>query len=372
MSINNINIWELAEAYLAGSIPQDEFLALKQRLSTDTVFATEFYEATDLIRSATGSGKHKRFRTMLRDIHQEQKAETREKKARHIVFTPQFWRTASIAAGVAILTSTITFWSLKPSFKKNESRYNTISREVTGLKIAQARQLEKQKQLEIDLVNKKNKIAPPPSDVKKTGTGFALTNNGYFVTAYHVIHDENGYGDSVYIQNREGQYFKASLVTFNAEADVAIMKVDKAGFRFGKGELPYAFTQSKSMLGSHIFTLGYPAEDIAYSEGYISGRNGFDGNNMQYTLELPVSYGQSGSPVMDASGNVLGLLTAVGSQSEEKTYAVSAKAITELLHKLPDEKNIKLPKSAKIGRMTREQQIDKMEAYTFSVKVYMK
>jgi serine protease Do len=369
---NNNNIWELAEAYLAGSIPQDEFLKLKHRLSTDTVFATEFYEATDLIRSATGSGKQKRFRSMLREIHQEQKAEATVKKARHIVFTPEFWRTAAVAAGVAILTSTVTFWSLKPSLNKNEKRYNTISREVTGLKIAQARQIEKQRQLENDLVNKKNKIAPPPSDVKKTGTGFALTNNGYFVTAYHVIHDENGYGDSVYIQNREGQYFKASLVTFNEETDVAIMKIDKAGFRFGKGELPYAFTQSKAGLGSHIFTLGYPAEEVAYSEGYISGRNGFEGNNMQYTLELPVGYGQSGSPLMDAEGNVLGLLTAVGSQTEEKTYAVSAKAITELLHKLPDEKTLKLPKASKIGRMARGQQIDKIEAYTFSVKVYMK
>jgi len=374
MSINNTNIWELAESYLAGSIPQDEFVALKQRLSTDTAFATEFYEATDLIRSAAGSGKHKRFRNMLRDVHREQvqNAPKEAKKAKSIIFTPEFWRTASVAAGVAILTSTITFWSLKPSLNKNESRYNRISREVTGLKIAQAKQLEKQKQLELNLDSKAKKSSAPTSDVKKTGTGFALTNNGYFVTAYHVLHDENGYGDSVYIQNREGQYFKASLVTFDAEADVAIMKVDKGGFRFGKGELPYAFTQSKASLGTHIFTLGYPTDDIAYDEGYISSRNGFDGNNLQYTLELPVGHGQSGSPMVDAHGNVLGLLTAVGSETEEKTYAVSSTAITGLLHKLTDEKNIKLPRTAKMSYLSREQQIDKMEAYTFAVKVYKK
>ncbi len=324
MSINN-NIWELAEAYLAGSLPQDEFAELKQRLSSDTAFATEFYEATDLIRSVEGSGKHKRFRTMLRDIQQVQQAGAAIRKSRNIFLTPQLWRTVGVAASVAIITSTITFWSLKPSLNKSESRYNTISREVSGLKIAQAKQLEKQKQLEIDL--KKNNT--PSSDVKMTGTGFALTNNGYFVTAYHVIHDESGYGDSVYILNKDGQYFKASLVTFNADADVAIMKVEKSGFRFGKGELPYSFGQSKAGLGAQIFTLGYPADEIAYSEGYISGRNGFDGNSMQYTLELPVGHGQSGSPVVDAKGTVLGLLTAVGSQTEDKTYAVSAKAIKQ-------------------------------------------
>lgn len=372
MSISNNYIWELAEAYLAGSIPISELEKLQQRLVTDAAFANEFNEATNLIRSATGSGKHKRFKAMLRDVHQEQVAKVVNKKAKHIIFTPEFWRTAAVAAGVAILTSTITFWSLKPSLNKNESRYNRISREVTGLKIAQAKQLEKQKQLELDLDTKTKKNTAPTSDVKKTGTGFALTNNGYFVTAYHVIHDENGYGDSVYIQNHEGQYYKASLVTFDADADVAIMKIDKAGFRFGKGELPYTFNQAKASLGTHIFTLGYPADEISYDEGYISSRNGYDGNNMQYTLELPVGHGQSGSPMVDAKGNVLGLLTAVGAEAEDKTYAISAKAITSLLHNLPDEKNIKLPKHAKIGYLTREQQIDKMEAYTFSVKVYKK
>lgn len=371
MSINNNNIWELAEAYLAGSMSQDEFAKLKHRLATDAAYSVEFYEATDLIRSLSDNGKQKKFNAILRDIQNKPQSTKNALKTKHIVFTPEFWRTASVAAGVAILTSSITFWSLKPSINKTVSRYNTISREVTGLKIEQAKQLEKQKQLELDM-DKAKKSAPPPSDVKKTGTGFALTNNGYFVTAYHVIHDENGYGDSVYILNNNGQYFKVSLVTFDAAADVAIMKVDKSGFRFGKGELPYTFSHSKAGLGTHIFTLGFPTDEIAYSEGYISARNGFDGNNSQYTLELPVGHGQSGSPLIDSKGNILGLLTAVGTEKEEKTYAVNTKAITDLLHKLPDEKNIKLPKSTKISRMSREQQIDVIEDYTLSVKVYKK
>ena len=365
-------MWELAEGYLEGSIPQDEFLKLKERLSADAAFATEFYEATDLIRSMEDGGKQKRFRGMLRDIHQQQIVKKESKKAQLIWLTPQLWRTAAVAAAVALVISTITIFTIKPSINKNESQYNTINRAVTDLKKAQAQQAAQQNQLKLDL-DKTKKFSAPTSDVKYTGTGFALTNDGYFVTAYHVIYTkEDGYGDSVYIVNREGQYFKASLVNFNADADIAILKVEKNGFKFGKGELPYTISSSKAGLGAQIFTLGFPNDDIVYSEGYISAKNGFAGNTMQYTLELPAGHGQSGSPVIDEKGEVLGLLTAVGSAGESNTYAVSTKELLGLLHTLPDENRIRLPKSGKLAKMSREQQIEKMEAYTFSVKVYKK
>ncbi len=319
-----------------------------------------------------GGGKQKRFRGMLRDIHHEQAAKQENKKAKLIWLTPQLWRTAAVAATVALVISSITMWTLRPSINKNETRYNTINRAVTDLKKVQAQQQAQQQQLKIDLDKAKKNIAPT-SDVKYTGTGFAITNDGYFVTAYHVIYTKaDGYGDSVYILNHDGQYFKASLVNFNADADIAILKVEKSGFRFGKGELPYAFSGTKAGLGAQIFTIGYPQDDIVYSEGYISSKNGYAGNALQYTLELPAGHGQSGSPVVDEKGTVLGLLTAIGSPGEANTYAVSTKALIELLHTLPDEKNIRLPKSAKLGKMTREKQIEKMEAYTFSVKVYKK
>lgn len=370
--MSNNNIWELAEQYLAGSMPQDEFQKLKERLSIDTAFASEFYEATDLIRSMEDSGKQKRFRGMLRDIHHQQEAKQKQKKAKFIQLTPELWRTAAVAASVALVISSLTIWTLKPSIKQSQSQYNTISRAVTDLKKVQAQQEEQQKQLKLDLAKTK-KTTPPPSDVKYTGTGFALTNDGYFVTAYHVIYTKaDGYGDSVYILNHDGQYYKASLVNFNAAADIAILKVEKRGFKFGKGELPYTFANAKAGLGAQIFTIGYPKDDIVYSEGYISSKNGYDGNALQYTLELPAGHGQSGSPVIDEKGTVLGLLTAVGSPSEENTYAVSTKALIDLLHTLPDEKSIRLPKAGKLARMSREQQIEKMENYTFSVKVYQK
>jgi serine protease Do len=371
MSINN-NIWEIAEAYLSGSLPEADVTELKNRLESDAAFANEFQESINLIGSIQGSGKQKRFRAMLKDVHQKQAATPAVKKTRLINLPAQFWRTASVAASVAILTSAITIWSLKPALKASDSHYSTISREVEHLKKVQAQQQVEQNKL-IQNINKNNKPAPPPSDVRYTGTGFAITNDGYFVTAYHVINnDGNGYGDSVYIQNHDGQYFKATLVNFDAKADVAIMKVEKKNFRFGKGEVPYTFATEKAGLGVSIYTLGYPKDDIVYSEGYISSRNGFQGNDIQYTLQLPAGHGQSGSPVIDEAGNMLGILTAIGSQSEANTYAVSSRALINLVHSATNDKTIRLPKINRLTGMNREEQIEKMEAYTFSVKVYKK
>jgi len=369
MPVKN-NIWELAESYLSGSLPQEEFVSLKEKLASDTVFAAEFYEATDLIRSFEGSGRQKRFRTMLRDVHQKQSV-TAPAAPRLIKLPGHFWRTAAVAATVAILTSTITIWSLKPSIKKSDSQYSTISREVEHIKKVQAQQQATQNQLIKDM--KSSKPTPPPSDVKYSGTGFALTNDGYFVTANHVIHhDRKDNFDSVYIQTHDGQYFKANLINYDPEADIAILKVEKKNFHFGKGELPYAFAKEKAGLGANIFTLGFPKDDIVYSEGYISSKNGFDGDDQQYTLGLPAGHGQSGSPVMGQSGNVIGILTAISGQEEANTYAVSTKALLKLVHSMPDDKSLHLPKASRMAGMRRDEQIEKMEAYTFSVKVYKK
>jgi S1-C subfamily serine protease len=109
---------------------------------------------------------------------------------------------------------------------------------------------------------------------------------------------------------------------------------------------------------------------MVYSEGYISSKNGYNGNSSQYTLALPAGHGQSGSPLIDANGNITGILTAISGPEEANTYAASADALLEVLQ--PIHSSIHLPKANKLGRLSREKQIEQLETYTFSVKVYKK
>ena len=100
MSINN-NTWELAEGVIAGSLSQEEINELNNRLAGDIVFANEFNEATNLVSSMQDSGKQKRFRAMLRDIHEKQTTASQPTTTKRIALPAHFWRTAAVAAGVA-------------------------------------------------------------------------------------------------------------------------------------------------------------------------------------------------------------------------------------------------------------------------------
>lgn len=369
--MNERHIWEDAERYHEGVLSVKEREGINDLIANDSGYAAEFNECVALLRSMKDNGTQKRFRNTLKEIHKKQVKRERLSKVLHYPLTPQFWRTAAIAAGVALITSSITFSLLNNSVQKSANQYSTISREVSHIKNQQQKLQQQQAEL-IKTINKNAAPIVPKADARYTGTGFAISNDGYFATAYHVINDGKGDFDSVYIQNQDGEYYKAFLVALDDKADLAIMKVGKKNFHFGKGELPYTFSSAKTGLGAKIYTLGYPKDEVVYSEGYVSAKNGYQGNEMQYTLELPAGHGQSGSPVIDGKGNIVGVLSAIGTPGEANTYAVSTKELLALMKKMPSENAIHLPRHSKLANLDRDMQIEKMSAYTFSVKVYKK
>lgn len=350
--MNGNNTWLLAERYVNGSIPAEELVGLHKRLEEDAPFALEFQEHVNLILSLEGSGKQKRFRNLVSSIQNESRALSR--KIRTIPLKQHYIRTAAVAAGIALLTTLSTVFVVNNSEKKRTSQYSLLKREMETIKRSQNALLQS--------VNNKPAVAA----ANYSGTGFALTNDGYIVTNYHVTEG----ADSVYIQNKAGEYYRAKVVAVDPKSDVAILKVDSKNFKFGKTDVPYTFAATKRNIGSRVYTLGFPQDDIVYNEGYISSRNGFMGDSMQYSLELPANPGQSGAPVVDASGNVIGIVTGKETETEGRTYAVSTKAIYDLLSGM--DADIDMPKVNKLGKMSREEQLLKLQNYTCSVKVFKK
>jgi serine protease Do len=352
--IQDSNNWELAEKYLAGTLSPEAYEALQHRLDNDAAFAATFQESLNLIQSLEDSGKHRRFRTMLVDIRNESSL---SKSVRTIPLSTHYWRTAAVAAGIAIVTTLSTFWMISHNEKQRVSQYSMLRKELENIKRSQ--------NVIINNINE-TKTAPPAAPASYSGTGMALTNNGYFITNYHVVEG----ADSVYMQNAAGDYYKANLIAFDKIADLAILKVDDKKFRFSKNDLPYNFASGKNGIGSRVFTLGYPDNEIVYNEGYISSKNGYEGDSLQYLLNMPSKPGYSGAPVVDRLGNVIGIVSANNNENNLSTYAVSSKVIYSLIKDIPV--SIKLPKANSLKGLTREQQVEKLEDFTCSVKVYKK
>lgn len=359
---NDHQIMQWAERYLAAELNREEQASLEARLAGDAAFATAFQEALSLLQALESSGRDKRFRSMLRDIRQGQKAEQPQQESRTIPLRTHYWRSAAVAAGVALLTSVGAGWMFTHNSKKTNSKYQALVNDL-----ARVKQKQETQQVILDSIHE-NRNLQPSAPINRSGTAFALTNDGYLVTNYHVVSD----ADSFYIRTRKGNYYKASLKAFDQATDIAIIEVSNRNFHLGKGELPYAFAGNKAALGSRVYTLGFPQDDIVYNEGYISSRNGFEGDSMQYRLELPSNPGQSGAPVLDASGNIVGILTAKESQTEGTTYAVSTKPLLNFIKNMPRGSNIQLPRVNKLGGLSREQQLEKLQDYTCMVLVYKK
>ncbi len=356
----NKNIWELAEAWVDGSMHAADKQLLDERKQADPAFAAEFQDAVNMLRSLQGSGEHKRFKNALAHAHQSATVQQGHSLVpKTISLVRNHWRTASIAASIAIITSLATFWIAQHNNNKIASQYSLLRRDLETYKRSQNKIIR-------DI--KEQATVTPQVEARYTGTGFALTNDGYLVTSYHVIAG----ADSVYIQNREGNYYKTNVVAFNESTDVVVLKVEDNKFRFSKQEIPYSIAKNKKKLGARVFTLGFPQDEIVYNEGYISAKNGYNGDSSQYRLDIPAGPGQSGAPVADASGNIIGIITGKESESEGTTYAVASEAIIDLLNGLPEKNKIKVNTYSKLGKLGREQQIEKLEYFTCAIKVYKK
>lgn len=364
---NEQELWQLAESSLNGGLNASQQEDLQIRLQQDAAFAAVYYEHLHMLQGLNDKGRQHRFRSMLVDIAAQQNApKVTAKKKKIIYFQPRYLKLAGVAAGVALLTSITTVWSLKRN--ADTRKYVTNGIQYLERKIEGVKQNQNVQQRQIDTLKGQLQEGAIGAPGNFGGTGFALTNDGYLVTNFHVAEG----ADSIYIQTKNGRYYKAQTVAFEPKSDVAILKIVNSGFRFGKGDLPYQFATNKAALGSRIFTLGFPQDAIVYSEGYIAAKNGYEGDSLQYRLELPSELGQSGAPVMDALGRIVGIITSNDQQSSSKTYAVSTAALLRLMKDLPKSSNIKLPANNTLGKLSREEQVSRLEDYTCMVRVFKK
>lgn len=160
---------------------------------------------------------------------------------------------------------------------------------------------------------------------KWSGSGFAL-NNGYIVTNYHVADGANSI--LVYQAKDDGtrNAYKATLVASDKTNDIAILKINDTNFK-GFGTIPYKIKTGVCEVGESVWALGFPMTDIMgdeikFTDGKISARSGVDGMTSVYQISVPIQHGNSGGPLFDTKGNIVGI-TSSGLNRDLKTENVN-------------------------------------------------
>lgn len=173
---------------------------------------------------------------------------------------------------------------------------------------------------------------------KSSGTGFAINSGGLIATNYHVIENAK----KIHIKGINGDYNKSYVgivVASDKNNDLAIIKITDGSFT-SLGVIPYLIKQNIVDIGTAINVLGYPlittmGEEIKYTNGTISSKSGFQGDITSYQISAPIQPGNSGAPLFDKSGNIIGVVNAKHLGAENVGYAIKLNYLLSLIETLP-------------------------------------
>ncbi len=203
------------------------------------------------------------------------------------------------------------------------------------------------------------------------GSGFFIDNNGYIATNYHVIDGATDIEVDI-VKDNQKQSFKAKVISSDKQNDLAIIKIEDAKFKpFQK--LPYSFKSIISDVGSNVFALGYPmaltvmGEEVKFTDGKISSKTGFQGDITTYQISVPVQPGNSGGPLFDYDGNIIGIVNAKIMAADNVSYAIKLTYLKNLIDVIPDK--LILPSDISISQKTLTDKIKVLSNYVVLIKI---
>lgn len=358
--MDSMNTYELIEKYCLDLMDSKERHYFELEIERNPALKEAVHEYNLLITSLDHLQSKEFIHSSLDTLHRHSRSQTDIIINQLKLHVNKYWRTASVAASVAFIASTLTFVAARSVYKKDtHATYLSLRKEINNIKKDQTA-IKK----EVDNV-KKSKVEVPNYPSKYSGTGFALTQSGYLVTNKHVI---DGY-EKIFAFTNDNIGHQCEVVASDEVNDIVILKINESGFAF-ESKVPYAVKKSKPNIAQRIYSLGYPKNDIVYNEGYISSTTGFEGDSSRFQLELPSGPGVSGSPILDEFGNIIGIVSGKQSETDGITYAIQSKSLLSLFKSLPKDFTSSEIASSKINGQTRAEQIKKIQPFVCVVKVY--
>jgi hypothetical protein len=137
-----------------------------------------------------------------------------------------------------------------------------------------------------------------------SGSGFAVSSNGYVITNYHVVEG----CEKVVVHTKDNDH-PMRLITYDPKNDLALLKGD---FR---PKTVFALSNSRPELLQDIYVAGFPFGDkfstsIKVTKGIVSSLTGLGNNFSNIQIDAALQSGNSGGPILDDFGNVVGVAVA--------------------------------------------------------------
>ena len=144
-----------------------------------------------------------------------------------------------------------------------------------------------------------------------SGSGIIVSQDGYILTNAHCVSDAKSAGLPMQVELYDGRTFTGTIVGADSETDVALLKIEANGLQAA------ALSTAKLKNCQTIYVMGHPDIDLKYTmtRGIVSGQDRkvdfSDGNELRmFQIDAAVNPGNSGGPVYDIYGAVVGMVTA--------------------------------------------------------------
>ena len=368
--MNEIQLIEAVERYIRGEMKTDERVYFEQLRKTNPEVDQLVVEHTLFIHQMNEVGELRKFKSTLNEVHTDLaekgliNSDRLKGNAKVVYLWKKYKRVAAIAAsiaGITTLTISLLVWSLSPKAPGNE--LEELNRKI-GIVDKKANDNDRK----INSVEKKINTPIPTIFYTTGGTGFMIDAKGYLVTNAHVARNAK----TVVVQNKKGDNFNARVVFTDFAKDLVILKIEDDSFKT-LTPLPYGISKASSDLAESIYTLGYPRNDeMVYGQGYLSAKTGLNGDSLSCQITIAANPGNSGGPVLNHNGEVIGVLSTRQVSAEGVVFAIQSKYIHSVINELKKADTsvkVKVPASSSLKGMDRTQQVKKIEDYVFMVKV---
>ena len=177
------------------------------------------------------------------------------------------------------------------------------------------------------------KLIPLYQPQSDQGSGVIVADNGYVLTNRHVIDG----GEEIYVTLGDGRRLSAAIIGTDKQTDLAVLKVDAVDL------IPIAWGDSdRCRVGSPVWAVGSPfGLDQTVTFGILSGKHRMVEDSTHYQdfmqSDVAVNPGNSGGPLVDARGSLVGINTAiVGESYQGVSFAVPSNVAKQVYERLKE------------------------------------